>query len=176
MFKLVGSASGSFTALKKQIEFATRPAESEFYGIRYYDVDSPALEALYNLLPKEVHRDFYSSLLVINDNIPPHTDIVETAGLNCYLNPGDYWTNFYVNEHNAAGVEYADHGEGHVYKREELTQIGTFKAKQFDIYLLNNKVIHEVTTDNVDKPIREVLQLATNKYSFDEVCQMLKDI
>ena len=53
--------------------------------------------------------------------------------------------------------------------------MGTFKANPFDIYLIDNKMIHEVHTYNVDKPVREVLQLATNKYSFTEVCQMIKD-
>lgn len=176
MFKYIGVATpGPVTSLKKQIEFATTPAD-EFYGIRYYDVASPVLETLYNLLPEEVHEDFYSSLLIINDNIPPHTDIVETAGLNCYVTPGEYWTNMYVNEANVAGLEYADHGEGHIYQREELTLMDKFKAEPFEIYLLNNKVIHEVYTDSIDKPVREVLQLATNKYSFDEVKEMLKDI
>ena len=176
MYKLVGTAdSGSTTALKKQIEFATK-AGAEFYGIRYYDVASTMLESLYALLPKEVHGDFYSSLLVINDDIPPHTDIVETAGLNCYTEPGGYWTNFYLNENNTRGIEYADHGEGHIYDPQLLTRVGAFQAQPFEIYLINNKTIHQVVTDLVDKPRREVLQLATNKYSFDEVCQMVKDI
>lgn len=175
MFKYIGIApDGPVTVLKKQIEFATTPSE-EFYGIRYYDVASPVLETLYNLLPADVHVDFYSSLLVINDNIPPHTDIVETAGFNCYIKPGEYWTNMYINDADARGEEYADHGEGHIYRREDLTLMGTFKADPFGIYLIDNKMIHEVHTYNVDKPIREVLQLATNKYSFTEVCQMIKD-
>ena len=160
--------------LKKQIEFATT-SDEEFRGIRYYDVESPVLATLYNLLPTEVHADFYSSLLVINDIIPPHTDIVETAGLNCYVEPGDYWTNMYINEADVTGAEYADHGEGHIYRREDLTVVGMFKANPYDIYLINNKVIHEVHTYNVDKPVRIVLQLATNKYSFNEVFQMIKD-
>lgn len=175
MFKYIGVATpGPVTSLKKQIEFATTPS-NKFYGIRYYDVASPVLETLYNLLPKEVHEDFYSSLLIINDNIPPHTDIVETAGLNCYVTPGEYWTNMYINNAKVSGTEYADHGEGHIYRREDLTLMGTFKANPFDIYLIDNKMIHEVHTYNVDKPVREVLQLATNKYSFTEVCQMIKD-
>jgi hypothetical protein len=176
MFKYIGQASnGPVTQLKKQIEFATTPAD-EFYGIRYYDVSSPVLETLYNLLPKEVHSDFYSSLLVINDNIPPHTDIVETAGFNCYIRPGGYQTNVYVNDSGVTGAEYADHGDGHIYDKKLLTLAGTFTANPYDIYLINNKMIHEVATTAVDKPIREVLQLATNKYSFDEVKEMLKDI
>lgn len=176
MFKYVGVAPvGPVTVLKKQIEFATTPAE-EFYGIRYYDVASPVLDTLYRLLPTEVHADFYSSLLVINDNIPPHVDIVETAGFNCYIQPGDYWTNMYVNDANAPGAEYADHGDGHIYRREDLTLMGTFKANTNDIYLIDNKMIHEVHTHHVDKPVREVLQLATNKYNFDEVCKMIKDL
>lgn len=174
-FKLVGTApAGTAQTLKKQIEFATREG-SEFYGIRYYDVASPVLKTLYDLLPQEVHGDFYSSLLAINDNIPPHTDIVETAGLNCYVQPGGYWTNFYLNETGARGTEYADHGEGHIYDPQLLTRVGSFQAGPFEIYLINNKTIHEVTTYAVDKPYREVVQLATNKYSFDEVRQMIKD-
>ena len=176
MFKYVGQApSGPITVLKKQIEFATRPAD-KFYGIRYYDVASPILETLYNLLPEEVHGDFYSSLLVINDNIPPHTDIVETAGLNCYVQPAGYSTNMYANNLGIGGIEYADHGEGHIYSKESLTLLGTFNADPYDIYLIDNKVIHEVSIDDFDKPVREVLQLATNKYSFDEVKEMIKDI
>ena len=176
MFKRLGTVDGGpYTILKKQIEFATRPNETEFYGIRYYDVASPVLESLYALLPSKVHGDFYSSLLVINDNIPPHTDIVETAGFNCYLTPGQYSTNFYASRDGAEGTEYADHGEGHIYKHEDLIIRGSFWAKPFELFLINNKVIHEVVNINVDKPTREVLQLATNKYSFDEVCQMIKD-
>lgn len=173
MFKYVGRADpGPVTELKKQIEFATTPGK-EFYGIRYYDVASPVLESLYNLLPNEVHSDFYSSLLVINDNIPPHTDIVETAGLNCYVTPGGYQTNIYVNNAGVLGTEYADHGDGHIYDKNVLTLAGTFTANPFDIYLINNKMIHEVYTDNTEKPKRQVLQLATKKYSFEEVTKMI---
>jgi len=173
MFKYVGQANpGPITELKKQIEFATTPAD-KFYGIRYYDVASPVLESLYRLLPKEVHGDFYSSLLVINDNIPPHTDIVETAGLNCYVTSGGYQTNMYVNESGVKGTEYADHGNGHIYNKNLLTLAGTFTANPFDIYLINNKMIHEVYTDNVEKPKRQVLQLATKTYSFEEVSEMI---
>jgi len=173
MFKHVGTADpGPYTVLKKQIEFATRSA-NEFYGIRYYDVSSPVLDSLYRLLPKQVHSDFYSSLLIINDNIPPHTDIVETAGLNCYIDPGEYVTNMYINDSGAKGIEYADHGDGHIYDQTTLTLAGAFKANPYDIYLINNKMIHEVHTADTDKPVRVVLQLATNKHSFDQVAQMV---
>jgi len=172
MFKHVGQAEpGPFTILKKQIEFATTPGD-EFRGIRYYDVSSPILKTLYNLIPVEWHNDFYSSLLVINDNIPPHTDIVETAAFNCYINPGDYSTNIYVNYAGTTGTEYADHGDGHIYNRELLTLAGTFKANPYDIYLIDNKMIHEVHTDNSDKLVRVALQLATNKHSYKEVSKL----
>ena len=172
MFKHVGQAKpGPFSILKKQIEFSTTPGD-EFRGIRYYDVSSPILKTLYDLIPVEWHNDFYSSLLVINDNIPPHTDIVETAAFNCYINPGDYSTNIYVNHAGATGVEYADHGEVHIYDRASLTLAGTFTAEPFDIYLINNKMIHEVYTNTLDKPVRIALQLATNKHSYDEVSKL----
>ena len=176
MFKRLGIIDGGpYTILKKQIEFATRPDKSEFRGIRYYDVASPVLESLCTLLPQEVHSEFYSSLLVINDDIPPHIDIVELAGFNCYLTPGQYSTNFYTSRDGAKGTEYADHGEGHIYKHEDLVIKGSFWAKPYEVFLLNNKMIHEVVNIEVDKPVREVLQLATNKYTFDEVCQLIKD-
>lgn len=175
MFKYVTTVqTGSITASKKQIEFSTRPHAESFYGIRYYDVVSVLLDRLYALLPTAVHNDFYSSLLVINDDIPPHTDIVETAGLNCYVHPGNYTTNFYESLLGAKRITYADHGEGHIYDKSQLTLLGSFQARPFDVYLINNKVIHEVITTGIDKPLRQVLQLATNKHSFDQVCKMIK--
>ena len=174
MFKKIGSVSNDdITILKKQIEFSTRPDNKEWFGIRYYDVNSPHLKVLYNLIPKEVHQDFYASLLVINDDLPAHTDIVETACFNCYIRPGGYTTSFYDSKTNAVGITYADHGEGHTYDLSDLIFKGSFQAQPLEIYLINNKMIHGVLTDEVAKPSREVLQLATNKYSYDEVCGML---
>lgn len=175
MFKKVGFApDGKIDILKKQIEFSTKPNEQEFYGIRYFDVQSSILETLYSLLPKNVHKDFYSSYLIINDDIPPHTDIVETAGFNCYIEPGNYITNFYDNTKNVIGTEYADHGEGHIYNASDLFLVGSFFAKKLEIFLINNKIIHEVVSKSLAKQTRQVLQLATNKYSYEEVVNMLR--
>jgi len=177
MFKIIGNVHiGGVNILKKQIEFSTRPDDKEFYGIRYYDVESPILSYIYSLLPSEVHKDFYSSLLMINDNLPAHTDIVETAAFNCYIKPGNYYTSFYTSKPNPTLSEYADHGEGHIYQPEDLVFMGGFQAKQFDIVLINNKVIHGVVSNTLAKEVREVLQLATNKYSYNEVCNMLKGV
>jgi hypothetical protein len=176
MFKKIGSINNdnNFTKLKKQTEFATRPTETDWYGIQYYNVESPHIAALYNLIPQEARQYFYASLLVINDNIPPHTDIVDTTCLNCYITPRGYTTNFYDSTKDAVGVEFADQKDGHYYDKSNLIFKGSFTANPHEIYIFDNKTIHEVVIDSIVKPTREVLQLATNRYSYNELCEMLK--
>lgn len=169
MFKLIGNAKeADHIAFDKRIEFATANGD-EFSGIRYFNVQSVIFKRLYDLIPQEMHRDFYTSLLVINDNIPPHTDIVDTACFNCYIEPGGYSTLVYTNKANAMGVEFSDRSDGHLFDKNQLQLSGSFTAKEFEIYLLNNKCIHEVFIDGSYRPVRKVLQLATNKYSYAEV-------
>jgi len=120
-----------------------------------------------------VHQYFYASLLVINDDIPPHTDIVDTACLNCYITPGGYTTNFYDSTKDAVGVEFAEQKDGHYYNKSNLILKRSFTATPLEIYIFDNKTIHEVVIDSVVKPTREVLQLATNRYSYNELYEML---
>jgi hypothetical protein len=181
------SSAGSASELKKQIEFATRNDSDYFYGIRYYSAKSDLLDEMYQLLPGRVHQDFYSAVMIINDDIPPHTDMVDSAALNCYMEPGDYFTNFYEHKPDAKKTEFqgrgpdmdrvenTDHNPGHVYNKAQLIQTGSFQAKPFDIYLIDNRCIHEVANNSVDKPTRRVLQLATDKYSFEQVCEMIAE-
>jgi len=176
MFKKIGNAGiGEVNALNKQIEFSTRPNDKNFYGIRYYDTESPLLKSLYSLLPKETHKDFYSSTFIINDNLFPHTDVSDTSALNCYIKPGNYYTNFYSCKPNAKLIKFSDKGDGYAYQKEDLIFAGGFMPKPFDIFLINNQMVHEVVSNTLAREVRQVLQLATSKYSYKEVCIMLKE-
>jgi hypothetical protein len=103
--------------------------------------------------------------------VPPHTDIVDRVNINFYIETGNYQTTFYTGPDNSSKITYADHGDGHAYRMEELTPIDSFVAVPGDVYVLNGKTIHGVSSTNPAP--RKFLQVSTNQLEYDQVLEIL---
>jgi hypothetical protein len=148
--------------------------DSDKKGIHYKKIWSPEEEKIYNILPKNVWKDFHMSLMTINREIPPHTDSDINVSINFYIETDDCKTTYYEalgNELNSFQIQ--NQTDGYVYDKKQLREIGSFIAQPMEIWVLNVKKIHGV--DSVKKePFRKAITLATKKYEYDDVYNMLK--
>ena len=172
MYKKLFTAVGmDYNVLDKQIEF---DLDAEGRRIQYLNVHSEYLDRFIESLgPHGKH--FYTSYVNIETDVPPHTDIVDSVSLNFYIETGGYRTTFYKSKEGSSKETYADHGDGHVYKLDELEVLDSFVANAGDVYLLNGKVIHGVSLDSNYKLPRKFLQLSTNDLDYDQVSNILRN-
>lgn len=170
--KLFASVKTDFKILDKQIEFEL---DTKGNKIQYFNVSSQLLDDFISSLG-EYSKYFYSSFVIIETNVPPHTDIVDKVSVNFYIETGDYQTTFYNSKDGSSKLTYADHGDGHVYNINELEEIDSFVANPGDVYLLNGKVIHGVNSTNENKLPRKFLQISTNELEYEQVLNILNII
>jgi hypothetical protein len=170
--KLYTGTAMDFAVLDTQIEF---DLDAEQRKIRYSNVSSAYLDRFIASLGV-YGKHFYTSYVDIEADVPPHTDIVDSVSLNFYIETGGYRTVFYESNDSCEKSVYADHGDGHVYKVEDLTELGSFIAEPGDVYLLNGKVIHGVSSLSAVKHPRKFLQLSTNDLSYDQVSDILRTV
>ena len=165
--KLAVSADIDFKILDKKIEFEL---DSQGHKIQYFNVSSRYADNFIASLG-EHSKHFYTSFVSVDTNVPPHTDIVDRVNINFYIETGNYQTTFYTGPDNSSKITYADHGDGHAYRMEELTPIDSFVAVPGDVYMLNGKTIHGVAC--ADPAPRKFLQVSTNQLEYDQVLEIL---
>lgn len=173
MFKKLFTAEGmDYKILDKQIEFEL---DQEGRRIQYLNISSAYLDRFITSLgPYSNH--FYSSFVNIETDVPPHTDIVDSVSFNFYMNPGQYQTTFYTSKDNSSKQTYADHGDGYVYKLDELEVLDSYIAEPGDVYLLNGKIIHGVTSLTSTKLPRQFLQVSTNDLTYNQVLEIIRNV
>lgn len=169
MFKKISTFKDiEFKVLANRIEFEL---DKNGNKIQYFNVSSKFLDDFIQSFGG-YSKYFHTSFINIEANVPPHTDIVDKTSINFYIEAGDYKTIFYKSDDNSSKFTYADHGDGHMYNANELKEIGSFTANSGDIYLLNGKIIHAVTSNN--KLPRKILQVSSNELDYDKVLEILK--
>lgn len=142
-------------------------------GVRHKKVYSPDAEEFYGVIPKRYWDDFYLSLMTINVAVLPHVDDDMTTTINFYLKTDNCRTVFYEKKSDNQSdlikiMQYVDS----VYDFNNVREIGSFYASEYDAWLLNVGLIHTVIPLG-DFEIRKALALRTNKYSYSEVYDML---
>ena len=168
--KLSIAVNTDFKVLGKQIEFEL---DAEGNKIQYFDVASRSADAFIASLG-EYSQYFYTSFVDVATNIPPHTDIVDKVNINFYIETGEYTTTFYSSRDGGKKLTYADHGDGHVYNIDDLKPIDSFVANSGDVYILNGKVIHGVSS--VNHLPRKFLQVSTNVLDYEQVIDILTNL
>ena len=164
-----GTVAMDYIVLDTQIEFEL---DAEGHKIQYCNVQSTFLDNFIARLGKH-SKHFYTSYVNIEAAVPPHTDIVDSASINFYMETGGYTTTFYNSKDDSTKQVYADHGDGHVYDIADLEVLRSFVANPGDVYLLNGKVIHGV---NSGSGIRKFLQISSNDLSYNEVLNILNTL
>jgi len=168
--KLTSAADIDFEILDKQIEFELDATGKK---IQYFNVSSRYVEDFIASLGDHSPH-FYTSFVSVDASVPPHTDIVDKVNINFYIETGNYQTTFYQGHDNMSKITYADHGDGHVYRMDELEPMDSFVAQPGDVYVLNGKIIHGVSSTNCLP--RKFLQVSTNTLEYDQVLEILNRV
>lgn len=163
-----------FRKLKQNFKFQYKLGKKQIdYGnvISYHDVE--LLEGgVLNLIPLRYRNDFCISFMDISGEVTPHTDSEIKCTINFYIEPGNYMTKFYTVNKSAAVHQIKNQTNGFMFDPKDLKHCGTFIANAGDGWVLNVAQPHSV------EPYKEVTRrtaicLATDKYDYDQVVQML---
>jgi hypothetical protein len=108
----------------------------------------------------------------ISGEVTPHTDSEIKCTINFYLEPGNYMTKFFDVKEDAKISQIENQTTGFLFDKKGLRHSGTFIANAGDGWLLDVTKVHSV------EPYKEVTRrtaicLATDKYDYDQVAQML---
>ena len=142
-------------------------------GIDYKKVWSPEAEKIYGILPKRYWQDFHLTIMTIDCIIPPHTDTEIITSINFYLQTEGCRTVFYKPKNNdLKTIQVKNQTNGHIYFEEDLIEVDSFIAKDFEVWLLDVTKIHGVQGDF---NLRKALTLGTFVHKYEDVLNMLKE-
>lgn len=142
-------------------------------GIDYKKVWSPEAEKIYGFIPKQYWPDFHLTIMTIDCIIPPHTDTEIITSINFYLQTEGCKTVFYKPKNNdLKTIQVKNQTNGHIYFEEDLIEVDSFIAKDFEIWLLDVTQIHGVQ-GNFN--LRKALTLGTFIHKYEDVLKMLKE-
>ena len=124
------------------------------------------------VIPMRYRHDFCLSVMTITDAVPPHTDSEIKCTINFYMQTEPCVTKFYRDCGNTVTQQIENQTNGMIYEKDNLICVGEFMAKAGDAYLLDVTKIHAVEP-LFDLKKRTAICLATDKYDYDQVSEML---
>ena len=147
--------------------------DGEKKGIDYKKIWSPDAEKLLSVIPTRYWDDFHLTVMTINRAIPPHTDTEIITTINFYIETGGARTVFYDPAvDNPRTVQIENQTDGYIYYLEDLKEVGSFIAKDLEVWCLDVKKIHAVE-GNVS--LRKAITLGTFKHKYEDVVEMFKE-
>jgi hypothetical protein len=160
-----------YDILNSRIKFGDY-VEGEFKGIEYFNVYYPDSFSLYKFIPPQYWENFCMTLMKINTVIPPHTDTGINVTINFYLQTDDCVTQFYKFKEQPKKYQIKNQTNGFIFEESNLEPAGKFISEKNQVYVL------DVTQPHSVKPLGKIkermgLSLATNTYSYEQVCKML---
>jgi len=142
-------------------------------GIDYKKIWSPEAEKIYKFLPKRYWKDFHLTVMTIDCIIPPHTDTEIITSINFYLQTESCKTTFYKLKTNSAKtIQVKNQTNGHIYFEDDLIEVDSFVAKDYEVWLLDVSKIHGVKGNF---KMRKALTLGTFVHNYDDVFNMMKE-
>jgi hypothetical protein len=157
-----------YDILNSRIKFG-KIIGDEFKGIEYFDISIADTKDLYKIIPAQYREDFCATLMKINTEVPPHTDTGIKVTINLYYNTNDCVTTFYKFKDVARKYQIDNQTNGYIYLEDDLQQTGSFRAKNYESWILDVSQPHSVKGGGD----RVALSLATNTYNYEQVCNML---
>lgn len=149
--------------------------DGNFKGVRYNVTEPYEFREFLDLIPKRYQSDFYLSVMVINHEIPPHTDSGIRAVVNLYLETGNCSTVFYDIASDAPKLTQVDNQtNGHIYDVSDLHERGFFVALSGETWVLDVTRPHSVIPRG-KMGNRIVASLTTNSHDFNDVILMLRE-
>lgn len=158
--------------ISTQSQFGIK-VNGEFKGIHYQYAHSPEFVKIIDLIPLENQRHFCLSAMIINTVIPPHTDSDIKAAINVYIQTDNCITQFYDMGPVTNTYQIDSQTNGLIFDENDLIKSAGFIAKPNEVWIL------DVTKPHSVQPLssfteRVAITLATNEYTYDEVCDLLK--
>ena len=142
-------------------------------GIDYKKIWSPEAEKIYSVLPKRYWQDFHLTVMTINCIIPPHTDTEIITSINFYMQTEGCTTTFYKPKvDNPNTMQIVNQTNGHIFFEEDLIEVDSFVAKDYEIWLLDVSQIHGVKGEF---KLRKAITLGTFIHKYEDVLEMLKE-
>ena len=146
----------------------------EFKGIKYYNVVLKT-DAIWRYVPEQYRKDFYTSMMWINTEVPPHTDTSDKAVINIYVRPENCVTEFYKFKSSTPKTkQITNQTDGYLFNKEDLIINSNFMAEKDDVYILDVTKPHSVIPQGQFEE-RVIIQLGTSIYNFEQVCDMLRE-
>ena len=145
-------------------------------GIDYRRIWSPDAEKIYSVIPKRYWPDFHLTLMMINREIPAHTDTEIITTINLYLDAGgdDVRTTFYMPAvDEPRKMQIHNQTDGYIYYKEDLIELEHFVAKPYEIWCLDVKKIHSVEGNITG--VRKAVTLGTFVHKFEDVIEMFRE-
>jgi hypothetical protein len=96
--------------------------------------------------------------------------------INFYIKADNCLTQFYeFKSENLTKTQTENQTNGYLFKLDELETVNSFIAEPNDAYLLDVTKPHSVIPLQITNTHRSAIALQTNKFTFDEVLEMLKE-
>jgi len=164
----------NYEPLEETISYG-QEVDGHFKGISYHFVKVNQADKLFSLIPKRYHGNFYTQLMQINTDIPPHTDSGISFTINHYIETQNCLTQFYnINSNNPMVTKLTMQTTGRIYRGEDLTPTDSFVAQSGETWILDVSKPHSVKPlSKFDK--RLAITLSSMKYNFNDVCNMLRE-
>jgi len=156
------------------LEFFPMGKQISYGGaIEYFDVEIDPLSVI-KVIPPRYVKDFYLSMMQINQAIPPHTDSEIKTTINFYVKTKPCRTVFYETKPEFSISQIESQTNGYVFDPEGLTEVSSFVAEVGDAWCL------DVTNPHAVEPIngldeRVAICMGTPKYNYEQVCRMLAE-
>lgn len=149
--------------------------EKQFKGIQYTRIKIPNMNDVYKVIPKEYRKYFGLNLMNINAQVPAHTDSNIKVAINFYIQTEPCITYFHAPiVDNPRKHQINNQSDGYMFNEEDLKRVDNFTAKPNEAWILDVKIPHSVRPLSILTE-RKAYQLATNSFTFVEVCDMLKE-
>lgn len=165
----------SYTIQQMLVQYGKKDND-KFKGIWYSAVEYQNKNRIFDSIPVRFRPYFAMISMEVNTRIPPHTDSGILSTINFYIKTGECLTQFYkFKSENITKTQIKNQTHGYLFKLDELETTNSFIAEPNDAYLLDVSKPHSVIPLEITNMYRSAIALQTNKFTFDEVLEMLKE-
>lgn len=142
--------------------------------IRFYKISKVVENYLLSFLPEHSRRYFKGQLMIINENIKPHTDSDRLVAINFYIKPNNAITMFWEAKENLQNIDKVNgQTNGYVYNTQDLIFKHKFVAEPNSVYILDVSKIHSVYMTGKEE--RVAFCLASKYYNYDQTIELFED-
>ncbi len=157
-----------FDIIGSRIRFGEQ-VNDQFKGIEYFNINHSNTNSLFTVVPNQHRENFCLTLMKINTIIPPHTDTGILVTINFYIETDNCITQLYKFKGEPEKYQIENQKEGFIFNENDLEKTKSLVAEKYDAWVLDVSKPHSVSGgDN-----RMAFSLATNTYTYDDVCNML---